>query len=103
MRIATGRHVASGRSCAVVAKSGKERMISAKIWERVTDCSGRAKNVRGNIHAKIDSKIEKPVERISDMKIAIGWLVGSSRSFAASVKDGNKRVTSTGTGITETA
>jgi hypothetical protein len=93
----------SSRGCAVAAKRGKVKMISARTGERVTDCSGRAKNAQRNIHAKISREIEKPVERISDMKIAIGWLVVSSRSFAASVKDGNKRATSTRIGTKETA
>jgi hypothetical protein len=60
--------------------------------DRKTVYSGSAKNASVNMPASVTTRLGKPGEQISDMRIVIGSLKGSSRSIAAIVKDGKKRV-----------
>ncbi len=83
---------AGSRNTALNAKSGKTRLSFAEAVGRKTDYSGGAKNAIVNMSASVTSRLGKLGEKISDMRIVIGSLMGSSRSIAASVKDGRTRV-----------
>ena len=76
------------RSCAVVANNGRKRVCSIETAGREMDYSGSAKNAR----ASVSNARDKLGERISDMRTVAGWLMGSSRSFAASANDGRTRL-----------
>jgi hypothetical protein len=95
MRRAIGQSVASNRSCAVVAKSGRTRVCFIETAGLTTVYSGSAKNVRVNTPASVTSGLVKLGEGTSDMKSVTELLMGSSRSIAASVKDGNARMSFT--------
>ena len=92
MRRAIGQSVASNRSCAVVAKSGRTRVCFIETAGRKTVYSGSAKNARVNMPASVTTGLGKLGEKISDMSNDIGSLMGASRSFAASAKDGKARL-----------
>ena len=76
-------------------KSGKARISITETADRKTGYSGSAKNARINMTASVTSGLGKLGEEISDMRIVTGSLMGSSRSFAANVKDGKTRMSFT--------
>ena len=86
---------ASNRSCAVVVNNGRKGVCFIETAGRKMVYSGRAKNARKNMTASVTSGLGKLGEKISDMRIVIGLLMGSSRSFATSAKDGKTRLSFT--------
>ena len=79
MRSAIGQSVASNRSCAVVAKSGRTRVCFIETAGRKMGYSGSVKNARVNMPASVTTGLGKLAEKISDMRIVTGSLMGSSR------------------------
>jgi hypothetical protein len=73
------------------AKSGKARINIIETAGLTTGYSGGAKNARVNTSTSVTSGLGNVREGISDMKSVIGLLMESSRSIAASVKDGKAR------------
>ena len=57
--------------------------------------SGGAKTAIEHTAASVTSRIGKLQEGTSDTRNGIGLLIGSKRSFAVSVKNGQKRICST--------
>ena len=95
MRKNIAQSVALNRSCAVVAKSGRIRVSFAQAASPKMGYSGGAETARVNTAASVTSGLGKVREGTSDMKIVTGSLMGSSRSIAASVKDGKTRLSFT--------
>jgi hypothetical protein len=66
------------------------------------DYSGGARSAKVNTPASITSGGGKVREGTSDMRIVIGLLMESNRSFAASAEDGKSRVSITKTSRVKT-
>ena len=95
MRRPIGQFVASNRSCAVVARSGKAKVSIAEAAGLTMDYSGSAKNASLNMTASVTSGLGNLGEETSDTRNVIELLMGSEKSYAANAKGGKKRVAST--------
>ena len=84
--------MASNRSCAVVAKSGRTRVRFIKTAGRKMGYSGSVKNARVNMPASVTTGLGKLGEKTSDMKTVIGKFAVSMRSCAATANSGRMRV-----------
>lgn len=87
---------ASNRSCAVVANNGRMRVSFAQAASPKMGYSGGAETARVNTPTSTTSGLGNVREGTSGMRIVTGSLMGSSRSFAESAKDGK-----TGLGFTK--